>query len=636
MKTHAARPGANQRFNQMNLRPVTLYPLFAPIAARAAAMLSRPGLWRLSAFVVACALLPALFRVVHMAENDYKVLWVDLRGLATDLGVGLLAGALLLQLRRFGLIAVSVGSLVWLLVNVGYYEFLRMFGSPYALGHIGFLGDPTFVDGSATSVSHPGLVAALAFLALAAVFLLRPVAPPRGRWVVLAAVLAIAPHIIPGNAKMSEWRQTDFVTSNIRDVVQRNFSGGSVASSAHAASAVWPKLKADLHGAKWLGAKGRPNVLLVFIEGISGAHIPSLAQGAGLRSDVVMPRLDGMAANGVMFRRFVTLQNQSNSGVYAALCGDLPQFVIGVPKMTQVANGAPRPCLPAFLGNAGYATAFVKSANSNFMQMREFGLKVGFDRVYGEEAAPPDLPRGKWGLTDDGLYRVALDEIDRFESREQPWFLTLFTSGTHHPFAIPADAVVDGTTPRQRAWDFADRSIADFVATLRDRGVLDDTLVIITSDEASKVEAQGPRADENLWALPENWGFVLALAPGARNRTVDTYFAQSDIALSVLDYLGIAGGIGQMAGRSLFRDYSSPREIVFAAVYQRRVHLFDTATGELTRCSEALTDCQVYRAPDGDLFSSKMRAVRELAEAPERLRDYRDFSIELPPLPPTQ
>jgi phosphoglycerol transferase MdoB-like AlkP superfamily enzyme len=634
MKMHAARPGANRRFDQMNLRPATLHTLIAPIAARMGAILCRPDLWRLSAFLVACALLPALFRTLHMAENDYKVLWVDLRGLAADLGVGLLAGALLLQLRRFGLIAVSAGSLVWLLMNVGYYEFLRMFGSPYALGHIGFLGDPTFVDGSATSVSHPILVAVLVTVLFLAVLLLRPVAAPRGVWLGLAAVVAIAPHLIPGNPKMSEWRQTDFVTSNIRDVVQRNFSGDSVASSAHAATAVWPKLKADLHGEKWLGAKGRPNVLLVFIEGVSGAHIPSLAQGASLGSDVVMPRLDSLAASGVMFRRLVTLQNQSNSGVYAALCGDLPQFVIGVPKMTQVANGAHRPCLPAFLGKAGYATAFVKSANSNFMQMREFGLKVGFDRVYGEEGAPPDLPRGKWGLYDDGLYHVALDEIARFERERKPWFLTLFTSGTHHPFSIPSGAVVDGTTARQRAWDFADRSIADFVAALRDRGVLDDTLVIITSDEASKVEAQGPRADENLWALPENWGFVLAMAPGAPQRTVDTYFAQSDIALSVLDYLGIANGVGQMAGRSLFRDYPEPREIVFAAVYQRRVHLFDTATGELTRCSETLTDCHVYRAPDGDLFSSKMRAVRELAEAPERLRDYRDFSIELPPLPP--
>ena len=620
----------------MNLRLKTPASLAATIAARATATLSSPELWRVAAFVAACTLLPALFRALHMAENDYKMFWIDLRGLASDIGVGMLAGALLLQLRRFGLAAVALASLAWLLVNVGYYEFLRMFGSPYALGHIGFLGDRTFVDGSATSFSHPGLVAVLAFVLIAAGLLLRPVAAPRGKWVAGAAVLALIPHLMPGNAKMSEWRQTDFVTSNIRDVVQRNLSGDSVASTAHAASAVWPKLKADLHGEKWLGAKGRPNVLLVFIEGISGAHLPSLARGAGLSSDVVMPRLDSMAADGVMFRRFVTLQNQSNSGIYAALCGDLPQFVIGVPKMTQVANGAPRPCLPAFLGKAGYATAFVKSANSNFMQMRDFGLKAGFDRVYGEEAAPSDLPRAKWGLTDDGLYRVALDEIEGFESRNQPWFLTLFTSGTHHPFSIPSDAVVDGATPRQRAWDFADRSIADFVAALRDKGVLDDTLVIITSDEASKVESQGSRAEENLWALPENWGFVLALAPGAPRRTVDAYFAQSDIALSVLDYLGIADGVGQMAGRSLFRDYPAPREIVFAAVYQRRVHLFDTATGQLTRCSEALTDCHVYRAPDGELFSSSLREIRELAAAPERLREYRDFSIELPALPPSQ
>ena len=47
-----------------------------------------------------------------------------------------------------------------------------------------------------------------------------------------------------------------------------------------------------------------------------------------------MPRLDDLARGNLSFTHFFTLQRKTNRGVYALLCGDLPNLAGGLPKMS--------------------------------------------------------------------------------------------------------------------------------------------------------------------------------------------------------------------------------------------------------------------------------------------------------------
>jgi phosphoglycerol transferase MdoB-like AlkP superfamily enzyme len=132
--------------------------------------------------------------------------------------------------------------------------------------------------------------------------------------------------------------------------------------------------------------------------------------------------------------------------------------------------------------------------------------------------------------------------------------LTLLTVGTHQPYSAPKAYLERYPTAKQAAIGYLDDAVADFLAGLEKQGVLKDTLVIVTSDESHGLE--------NV-RLASAWGFNLVFAPqGDKLPAVKTgVYGHVDLTASVLDYFDLPVP-DNIAGRSLFRDYATPREIM--------------------------------------------------------------------------
>jgi hypothetical protein len=143
--------------------------------------------------------------------------------------------------------------------------------------------------------------------------------------------------------------------------------------------------------------------------------------------------------------------------------------------------------------------------------------------------------------------------------------------------------------------------MADLIAGLRADGALDDTLVLITSDESSGLHGG---LDDLSLQLTQNWGFLIALVPGAEQRTSREPFLQSELALSVLDYLGLAGREHAFIGRSVFRTYSQKRPIIFANVLYSHVVGLD-ADGSLYVCPESFEGGEKYALEGDGLFGGR-------------------------------
>jgi phosphoglycerol transferase MdoB-like AlkP superfamily enzyme len=263
------------------------------------------------------------------------------------------------------------------------------------------------------------------------------------------------------------------------------------------------------------------------------------------------------------------------------------------------------------------------------MLMKPFMRKIGFRRALGQEDFDPALPRYSWGIDDASLYRIALDEIDRLAARGKPFLLTTFSTSTHHPFEIPAGfADYPDLSPRERAWHFADRAVSDFVAALAARGRLDDTLVLVTSDEASPwPDMQGDRPAA-LADYAENWGYMIALTPERHRERADAPFAQGDIPISVLDYLGFDTNGTDFMGRSFFRRYDTPRTIYAGNVYKRRTEELVTG-GRLTVCGEALDACEAFDAAGGRVFGA-LQPLPGPAAPTRMMRAMRAYSATVP------
>jgi hypothetical protein len=372
-------------------------------------------------------------------------------------------------------------------------------------------------------------------------------------------------------------------------------------------------------------------VLLVVLESVSGAYLPSLAADHGRVVPPRMPELDAMARAHLSFSTFITQQRKTNRGLYALLCGDLPNLLPAVPKMTTYPDAGGRACLPRLLGEAGYTTAYLQAAPLAFMLKSQFMPRAGFARVEGNEAFERHYARSVWGVDDRAFFERALASVDALRAETSPWFLTLLNVGTHHPFVIPDDFLPEESDRRVRSMAYLDRALAEFVEALRARGVLENTLVILTSDES--LGARGGAADAIGARLTENWGVLVALAPDLPPRRVVQPVVQSDVALSILDYLGLAEPAAHLFGRSIFRDYSRPRRVFFANSNILLVGAVD-ASGDLLLCRDGLRRCGRF-APEGGRVFAPRRVRRAWDDADDAdLREVARRSVAAPDAAP--
>ncbi len=153
--------------------------------------------------------------------------------------------------------------------------------------------------------------------------------------------------------------------------------------------------------------------------------------------------------------------------------------------------------------------------------------------------------------------------------------LTLLTVGTHQPYAVPDEIVANYPDRRAATVDQLDQALGRFIEDLRADGVLEDTLVVIASDESHGAEIGD-------WT--SSWGLGMILAPEgeALPRLKPGGYGLVDTEISILDYLGLPVP-EEVVGRSFFRDYASPREMIAYTASKRRRHTVDNLRYE---CSD--------------------------------------------------
>lgn len=581
--------------------------------------------------VSACLGAPWLTRALLLQEKHLPLRPVDVRGVLSDASVALLLiglMALLMRIGRWGR-ALAVGVLVsFVVASFAMYEFIAVFDSLYAFSHVEFLGDATFLGGSARHIRHPALLASMIAAAIAGGALTRAPSTRWWRgWGVALGACVLGQVLIPPSPAYEGWRQRHALQAHL-SLLFEPANDRPTAISAELRDV----FRADLDGRRWVGPlPDRPNVLLIMVEGASGAYLPSVAAAHGVRSSTVMPRLDALAREHVLLTRVISHQRQTNRGEYGILCGDYPKLLTDQSKMTEQAYGAARRCLPALMRDAGYATAYIQAAPLGFMLKDQFMPKAGFDELIGEPWFDQAYARTDWGIDDKAFFEQALSRVVALHRAEQPFFAAMLTVGTHHPYTIPDAETPGDSSAHDRAFRWADDALTDFVVALERHGVLQDTVVLITSDEsAGLVEAAS--ATQRL--LSQSWSFVVVMLPQPRAKRIDTLYGHVDTAISVADLLGMEQGATRFLGRSWFREYDTPRRLFAGNTYARSVMMWE-ADDSVVVCGESLRTCVRTVAAEGQTFGprreSQAPAAREqqlLAEVARLTRSSREALSE--------
>jgi len=382
---------------------------------------------------------------------------------------------------------------------------------------------------------------------------------------------------------------------NVEGVLARAAgSGSAVVADPHTAMlAADPELAADLDGRVMQEGVARPrNVLLLVLESVSGVHVEGYAAAHGRSAVGSMPRLDAFAARGLAYDRFFTLQRKTNRGLYAILCGELPNLAGGLPKMSAYPEVGGRDCLPRILRDAGYQTAYVQAAPLGFMLKGQFMPRAGFERVHGREWFDGAHARSVWGVDDRAFFERSLDMIERLESDDAPWFLTLLNVGTHHPYILPEEFEPEEPSRFIRALAYLDGAFGEFVDRLEADGVFEDTLVMVVSDESMGI----PGLFVDPWdkAISQNWGLMAVRAPDIEPGRIDAPFSLADVPLSVLDALGLGERGKDLYGRSVLREYDRPRRLYFANSNLHAAGALDR-DGALLMCLDDFARCRKWQ-----------------------------------------
>lgn len=529
--------------------------------------------------------------------SRYTLGWSHPFGFLSDLAIGSLL--LWLALRRRLLLGVPL-ALTWVLLNLGTVELVSAVGRMPEPADLHYLTDAQFLSHSTQGggLTHPWLAgtsiaAALAFLILLA---FRPrVRKPSAAWLLapLALLTAHAAYQYRSPSEADQWVQFNLPHKWLAEgisIAQLGVEDWMTRGQPNSPPDITGLTRLDMEGTPLLAEPGRArNVLIITLEGIPGAYLDASRRAIGSSyQDDLMPRLSAWAERGMLTSDYVLHAHQTIRGLYAMLCGDYDKLASGTPKGIELLGNAERAaqCLPAQLRDNGFSTHFLQGAGLRFMAKDQIMPRMGFDKTLGRDwfRNTPYLDFA-WGMDDKAYFEGALSYVDGLRKQKAPWMLTLLTVGTHQPYSAPDDYLARHASTKQAAIAYLDDAIGDFLDALQKRGVLDDTLVVVTSDESHGIE--------NV-RLASAWGFNLMLAPEQAQlpSLKSGVYGHIDLTASVLDYLALPLP-ENIAGRSMLRDYRHGRQIISYTNGLLREH---DGQGTLTECNFQQV-CRRYASP---------------------------------------
>ena len=511
-------------------------------------------------------------------------------GLLSDAGVGLLLLVLLVWSPRPLRVLLA---LLWAAFMIGANELMAAMNRLPTWQDLHYLTNAEFVRKSASgfNVSAPGLVWPLAVSALLVALL--PLARPRWRYAVFLLVVGAA--ILGLHTRLSLARDDLAVIPRHNAlhwfVIDTLFAPPPFTAEDLANFRLPPGLdRADLDGVPLIPKGKAKNVLIITLEGIPGLYHPGIRQAMGVSDydKVTMSRLAESTPEAMLIPDFTVHSHQTIRGLYALLCGDFSKLSWSTAKAVELFGNPQRAaqCLPAQLAAQGWENHYLQGAGLAFMGKDRFMPLIGFHEVHGSEWFTEANPYPfEWGAIDGVLFRGAREYIADLRKKEQPWMLTLLTVGTHQPYAVSDEIVANYPDRRAATVDQLDQALGRFIEDLRADGVLEDTLVVIASDESHGSEIGD-------WT--SSWGLGMVLAPDGEvfPRVKRGGYGLVDTEVSILDYLGLPVP-EEVIGRSFFRDYATPREMISFTASKRRRHTADNLRYECSddgRCRVGTAD----------------------------------------------
>lgn len=213
--------------------------------------------------------------------------------------------------------------------------------------------------------------------------------------------------------------------------------------------------------------------------------------------------------------------------------------------------------LPDILKTQGYSSAFYHGATNGSMRFDGYAAQAGFDSYFGRTEYNNDEHFDlTWGILDEYFNPWSARKMSEMKA---PFFSTVFTLSSHHPYFIPKDRAnitIHGPEPICGSISYGDYSLRQFFEEAKKQPWYDNTLFVICADHTPSTNSSVYSQRNKLYSIPMMFYHPNGKLPKG-NRT--EIIQQLDILPTVLDLLNIETEYYAF-GNSLYQD--QPREAI--------------------------------------------------------------------------
>ena len=276
----------------------------------------------------------------------------------------------------------------------------------------------------------------------------------------------------------------------------------------------------------------KDNVVIIILESFSRAFVGSLnPQFEDPRDRSYTPFLDSLIQQSLVFTNAFATGIKSIDAI-PSITASIPALVL--PYVISERSGNTINSLASLLKVQGYQSAFFHGAPNGSMGFDAFTKIAGFQHYYGrnEYGNNADFD-GIWGIWDEPFFQYFAREMN---TMQEPFFTTLFSVSSHHPYEVPAKykgKFPEGRIPLDKCIRYTDHSLQKFFDTARKMPWFKNTLFVITADHSIESGINEYHTTVKRFSIPIIFYRSDGSVKGVDNRLAE----QTDIMPTVLSYL---------------------------------------------------------------------------------------------------
>jgi len=224
--------------------------------------------------------------------------------------------------------------------------------------------------------------------------------------------------------------------------------------------------------------------------------------------------------------------------------------------------------LPHILKDNGYSGAHAYHNYKGAFWNREYAYPaLGFDSFTSlEDMQETDM--FPLGLSDREMFRQTFPSLLEYK---EPFYAFYITVSSHHPYSIPEKDITISLLPDDentlfgqyiQAINYADRAIGEFIDTLKDSGLYENSVIVIYGDHYAltntneEIYRQVSELTDGDYTLFDVFNVPLIMSiPGCDiSETVHTAGGHIDVMPTLLYLLGITNDRSVMFGQNLIEE----------------------------------------------------------------------------------